>query len=89
MSEPTWKKYPNCKQGGEYIELFGLVLAAWPTGAWTVHDPKHRVPCKTSELAPVLYPAPEADALTMAKEQATMAAHAMRPYEPTPLPDGI
>lgn len=88
MNDHNWTPYP--KADGEYLELFGLVLTAWPTGAWSVHDPKHRVPSRSSVLASVLYAdMPRDEVFQQAREQAIMAATAMRPYEPTPLPDGF
>lgn len=28
----------------------GLILTAWPTGAWAVHDPQNRVPVRASSM---------------------------------------
>jgi hypothetical protein len=44
----NWTPYKNSR--GEYAEYQGLVLAAWPTGAWAVHSPTGKVKPRSSNL---------------------------------------
>ena len=44
----NWIPYKNSQ--GEWTERHGLILTAWPTGAWAVHDPSGKVNPRSSNL---------------------------------------
>lgn len=44
----VWKLYKNSQ--GEWAEHQGLILTAWPTGSWSVHDTTFGLKPRSSDL---------------------------------------
>ncbi len=43
-----WKRYKHAS--GEWAEYKGLILTAWPTGSWSVHDTTFGLRPRSSDL---------------------------------------
>lgn len=75
----TW--HPYTITDGEWAEVDQLILTAWDTGAWSVHDPVRGRGTKHSEFTPILAK-PEDRNIEAAKRYAEQGAYDLNNEDP-------